>query len=99
MSNSVIINGVTITVKSSLSAFVDAVNEEVADVTATENADGTFTLFNDDGADITLTIGADVGFGEASIGLTSATYQGLEITNLDGSAVVIEVVAMKMVTA
>ena len=87
MSNSVIINGVTITVKSSLSAFVDAVNEEVADVTATENADGTFTLFNDSGDP--LTIGA--GGGEASVGLTSATYQGfLEITNLDGSAVVIE---------
>ena len=87
MSNSVIINGVTITAKTSLSAFVDAVNEEVADVTATENADGTFTLFNDLGDP--LTIGA--GGGEASIGLTSATYQGfLEITNLDGSAVVIE---------
>ena len=88
MSNSVSINGITITVKTSLSAFVDAVNEEVADVTATENADGTFTLFNDSGDP--LTIGNDGG--EASIGLTAnTTFQGfLEITNLDGSAVVIE---------
>ena len=88
MSNSVSINGVTVTVQTSLSDFVAAVNEQVADVTATENANGTFTLFNDSGDP--LTIGNDGG--EASIGLTaSTTYQGfLEITNLDGSAVRIE---------
>ena len=88
MSNSVSINGVTVTVQTSLADFVAAVNEQVADVTATANANGTFTLFNDSGDP--LTIGNDGG--EASIGLTaSTTYQGfLEITNLDGSAVRIE---------
>ena len=85
MSGSVSLNGVTITVKSSLADFVDAVNEEVADVSATANADGTFTLFNDSGDP--LTIGA--GGAEASIGLTaSTTYEGfIELYNLDGSAV------------
>ena len=88
MSGSVSLNGVTITVKSSLEAFVKAVNEEVADVTATANADGTFTLFNDSGDP--LATGA--GGGEASIGLAaSTTYQGfIELYNLDGSAVKIE---------
>ena len=88
MSGSVSLNGVTITVKSSLEAFVKAVNEEVADVTATANADGTFTLFNDSGDP--LATGA--GGGEASIGLAaSTTYQGfIELYNLDGSAVRIE---------
>ena len=89
MSGSVILNGVTITVKSSLENFVKAVNEEVADLTATANADGTFTLFNDSGDP--LTVGA--GGGEASIGLASSatTYQGfIELYNLDGSAVKIE---------
>ena len=85
MSGSISLNGVTITVKSSLANFVTAVNEEVADVTATANADGTFTLFNDSGDP--LTVGA--GGGEASIGLTaSTTYEGfIELYNLDGSAV------------
>lgn len=88
MSDSVSINGVTVTVQSSLADFVTAVNEQVADVTATANADGTFTLFNDSGDPLTIGNGG----GEASIGLTaSTTYQGfLEITNLDGSAVTIE---------
>ena len=89
MSGSVILNGVTITVKSSLENFVKAVNEEVADLSATANADGTFTLFNDSGDP--LTVGA--GGGEASIGLASSatTYQGfIELYNLDGSAVRIE---------
>ena len=73
MSNSVSINGVTVTVQTSLADFVAAVNEQVADVTATANANGTFTLFNDSGDP--LTIGNDGG--EASIALTaSTTYQG-----------------------
>ena len=87
MSGSVSINGIVVTVQTSLADFVTAVNEEVADVTATANSDGTFTLFNDSGDP--LTIGNSGG--ESSIGLSNTTYQGfLEITNLDGSAVTIE---------
>ena len=85
----------TIEVSTSYQGLVDQINEKVAGVEARLNGDNTITLFNTTGneiaiADTATTNGAsDVGF-DVTAGATVA-YQGyIELSNIDGSAVVIE---------
>ena len=88
MSGSVLIETVSIMAQSSASDFVSVVNETVAGVTASLNADGTISLNNTDGDDIVIADGLGTA---AEIGFTAATYAGyVSITNLDGSDVTLE---------
>ena len=73
----------------SYQGLVDNINEKISGVTATLNADNTITLSNTTGNEIKITESG--GTGASDVGFTVGTYQGfVELTNIDGSAVVIE---------
>jgi flagellin len=72
-----------------MDALVAEINTEATGVNAVNNGDGTFTLFNDDGADIVISNAQ----GATDVGLrASTTFTGMiALENVDGSAVSIEV--------
>lgn len=89
MSTTFTINSATIDLVTSMDALVAEINTEATGVNAVNNGDGTFTLFNDDGADIVISNAQ----GATDVGLrASTTFTGMiALENVDGSAVSIEV--------
>ena len=89
MSATFTINSATIDIVTSLEELVDEINLEATGVNAVLNGDGTFTLFNDDGADIAISNSQ----GATDVGLRSnTTFTGMiALENVDGSDVTIEV--------
>ena len=76
-------------IATSYQGLVDNINEKVSGVQAKLNSDNTITLFNTTGNEIVIADAA--GTGATDVGFTAGTYQGfVQLTNLDGSAVVIE---------
>ena len=76
-------------IATSYQGLVDNINEKVSGVQAKLNADNTITLFNTTGNEIVIADAA--GTGASDVGFTTGTYQGfVQLTNLDGSAVVVE---------
>ena len=85
------VTGATVStgIATSYQGLVDNINEKISGVQAKLNADNTITLFNTTGNEIVIDDAA--GTGATDVGFTAGTYQGfVQLTNLDGSAVVIE---------
>ena len=76
-------------IATSYQGLVDNINEKISGVQARLNSDNTITLFNTTGNEIVIADAA--GTGASDVGFTTGTYQGfVQLTNLDGSAVVVE---------
>ena len=76
-------------IATSYQGLVDNINEKISGVQAKLNSDNTITLFNTTGNEIVIADAA--GTGASDVGFTTGTYQGfVQLTNLDGSAVVVE---------
>ena len=76
-------------IATSYQGLVDNINEKISGVQAKLNEDNTITLFNTTGNEIVIADAA--GTGASDVGFTTGTYQGfVQLTNLDGSAVVVE---------
>jgi len=88
------INGATVSASQSVEELVNNINLDVADVTATLEKDGTITLSNNTGKDITIggTTPLKAGFSDTG-GLDGAgTYTGyVALKSVDGSAISLEV--------
>ena len=85
------VTGTTVStgIATSYQGLVDNINEKISGVQAKLNADNTITLFNTTGNEIVIADAA--GTGASDVGFTTGTYQGfVQLTNLDGSAVVVE---------
>ena len=88
MSEGFEINGNEIDVVNSMEALVVEINQNASGVQAVLNGDNSITLFNDDGADITI----EDTQGAKDVGFTNGTFTGMiAIENVDGSALTIEV--------
>ncbi len=89
MTTTFTINSATIDLVNSMEELVAEINTEATGVNAVLNGDGTFTLFNDDGADIAISNAQ----GATDVGLrANTTFTGMiALENVDGSAVSIEV--------
>ena len=76
-------------IATSYQGLVDNINERISGVQAKLNDDNTITLFNTTGNEIVIADAA--GTGATDVGFTTGTYQGfVQLTNIDGSAVVVE---------
>jgi flagellin len=89
MTTTFTINSATIDLVNSMEELIAEINTEATGVNAVLNGDGTFTLFNDDGADIAISNAQ----GATDVGLrANTTFTGMiALENVDGSAVSIEV--------
>jgi flagellin len=89
MTTTFTINSATIDLVNSMEELITEINTEATGVNAVLNGDGTFTLFNDDGADIAISNAQ----GATDVGLrANTTFTGMiALENVDGSAVSIEV--------
>jgi flagellin len=81
-SESITINGIAVTAKSSAAEFMDAVNNQVHEVTVSINSDGLFEFTND---------GATLEFGANSLGIAADEYGGfVKMTSQNGQPITIE---------
>ena len=79
------VNAITIGVQSSMQAVVDAINQNVQDVTAELGNNNSLILFNDTG------IAIDVAGTSTGVGLATDDYEGFyKLENVDGSDVTVE---------
>ena len=79
---SISINGITVAAKGSMDDFIAAVNDELAEISASLNDDG-YLQFTNNGASIT--------FGSAFMGIAADAYGGfVKMTNNNGEAIQIE---------
>jgi len=89
MSDAFEINSTSTGIATSYQDLVNNINEKISGVQARLNADDTITLYNTTGNQIVI---ADAsGTGATDVGFTTGTYEGfIELSNIDGSAVVVE---------
>jgi flagellin len=81
-SENIIINGITVTAKTSAAAFMDAVNNQVHEVQVSINDAGLFEFTND---------GATLEFGTNSLGIAADEYGGfVKLTSTNGLPISIE---------
>ena len=79
---SIAINGTTITAKGSVEKFIEAVNNQIPEISASINDDG-YLQFTNDGASIT--------FGSEFMGITADSYGGfVKLTNSNDEPITIE---------
>ena len=89
MSDAFEINSTSTGIATSYQDLVNKINEKISGVQAKLNADNTITLYNTTGNQIVIADSA--GTGATDVGFTTGTYEGfVELTNIDGSAVVVE---------
>ena len=80
--SSIAINGITVAAKGSMEKFIEAVNDQLAEISASLNDDG-YLQFTNDGATIT--------FGSAFMGIAADSYGGfVKLTNSNGDPIQIE---------
>ena len=81
-SESITLNGITITAKNTEAEFMDAVNNQVHEVSVSKNSEGLFEFTND---------GATLEFGSNSLGIAADEYGGfIKMTSANGQPITIE---------
>lgn len=81
------INGASVGAAASVEELVTNINRDVAGISAVLNSDGTISLSNDTGKEITIAA-AGGGVNNAKAGFSAGTYQGyVTMTNMDGGSI------------